>query len=66
MCHNGATYVVTVPKGKEREERKDHAFSCGQHLGEIVRSAIEGSLRCKVKVAYCPAPGDQPCEWGVQ
>lgn len=61
-CRNGATYMVTAPKGKQR---KDHAFSCGKHLGEIVRSAIEGALKCKVKVAYCPAPGVEPCEWGV-
>ena len=61
-CKAGATYVVSIPKSNHS---KDHAFSCGKHLGEIVRSAVEGAIKCKVKVAYCPAPGDQPCEWGV-
>lgn len=62
-CKWGATYLVTIPKGKYH---KDHAFSCGKHLGETVRGAIEAANKCKVKVAYCPAPGDQPCEWGVE
>ena len=62
-CKNGATYIVTCVKGKYD---KDHAFTCGKHLGEIVRSGIEGALRHKVKVAYCQTPNSEPCEWGVE
>lgn len=61
-CKTGAIYIITALNGGKSP--KDHCFSCGRHLGELVRGAIEGAKKCKVKVAYVPAPGDQPCEWG--
>jgi hypothetical protein len=61
-CKTAAIYLITYKTGKEK---KAHTFSCGKHLGDLVRSSIESALRCKVKVAYCPAPGDQPCLHGT-
>ena len=61
-CKRGATYILTSKAGGGR--KKDHAFTCGTHLGEMVRGGIEGAYKCRVQVAYCPAPGDQPCEFG--
>ena len=59
-CETGAIYLVTCVKGKYS---KDKTLTCGKHLGEIVRAAIEGALRNHVKVAYCPEPNTDPCEW---
>lgn len=64
ICKRGATYIITALGGGKGP--KEHTFSCGKHLGDAVRDAIEAAHKCKVKVAYCPAPGDQPCVWGVR
>jgi hypothetical protein len=57
-CKRGALYLVTM-LGMKRPD--NHVFTCGKHLGEMVRVAVEQAPRCKVKVAYVPEPGDQPC-----
>ena len=64
MCNKTALYVITSKKGKNQET--DHTFSCGTHVGLLVRSAVESTHKCRVKVGYCGAPGDQPCLFGVE
>lgn len=64
-CKNGAEYIVLKRKSK-RSSSEDHAFACGDHLGELVAGAMDGSPNGRVTVKWVPEPGDQPCEKGVE
>lgn len=62
LCSKSAIYVIMWKKGKT--QKAEHTFACGTHVGLQVRSSVESAHKCRVKVGYCPEPGDQPCLFG--
>ena len=64
-CSNSAEYIVLKKKSKQ-SSKKNHAFACGDHLGETVSDAMGAAPDGRVAVRWVPEPGDQPCQNGIE